>query len=206
MWRRGRARQETHARRAPQKSVGSAGSRSQNNGNTFPYLKPTDLASLIRLQTSPSSPTCPARGPAARTYPALRTLPSIEKSHSPGRSPLPRDSRCPPGPPPGALAPWDSRPAGALLANSPGPAHRAFTFPPRAPLPCALLCALPDRRALLYRALAHARCTSLPRAHQPGLGHRNAQSARPAHLKGQAPAPEPPVVASRRAPRSPCDV
>lgn len=69
MWRRGRARQETHATGAPQKSVGSAGSRSQKNRNTFLYLKPTRLSLPHQTPNAAQLPDVPGEGTGCQDLP-----------------------------------------------------------------------------------------------------------------------------------------
>lgn len=187
--------------------------RSQKNGNTFLYLKPTRLCLLHQTANTAQLTDVPGEGTGCQDLPRPSN-PALDRkvrthlagAPFPGTAGAPRTAARSPRAvrqPISRSAPGQQSRAGPPRVHIPAarsPAVRALMRAPRPPR------APPARRALLYRALAHARCTSLPRAHQPGLGPRNAQSARPEHLKRQAPAPELPVVASRRASRSPCDV
>lgn len=167
MRRRGRARRKTSSQGPHRREEWeSAGSGSPEKGVTPLYLNPPDLSlphhtpNAARLADAPGEATG-----CQDVTPPLESRRRQKGPHSPGIGPLPGDRRCPPGPPPRALAPPDGRSARARLANSPRPPRRAFSPPPRVHTPP--LTALP--RALL-------RAPRRPHARSPALRRPAARS------------------------------
>ncbi|XP_053055584.1 translation initiation factor IF-2-like [Acinonyx jubatus] len=226
---------EQRARRDPRnQGTGGAAWEVQRTGPqekwvTLVYLKPTRAqASLYRLQTTPRSPTCQARSPAARAPSRLsdqvgdRTV----RTHLEGASAPGTAGAHPDRDPEPSRRPLSGQPARAPRRQSQAARPRAPAAARRSHLCRALLTARSQagralavprfhpRRALAppplapssptRRALAPARCTAPPRAPRRGSAPQNTQRA-PGAFKGTGPragvAPRPPLegVLGRRA-------
>lgn len=162
MRRRGARRGRPTQGRPRREEWGAQAAGLRKGGHPSPPKIRRTLASLITLPMPPGSPPpCQGRRPAARTSPAAVTPPATEKSALTWHSPLPGGAGSP-RPPPGALAPPDSRSLARVSTTVPGRPPRSRR---RRALPGPRLCAPPP-------PLAPAPCTAPPRAPSPPAAPR----------------------------------